>query len=239
MRMTTKIYDPTQPLISLHVPKCAGSSFSEVLRKWFKRGYLPHYPNERKGRLPKKHALTRGVFRKRPRHRVCIHGHFNHTRGFGARQYYPHVQQYITVLRDPFDLHLSTYFYVRREALTKGIGAFHRGKAHPIIQNDWDVAQYLENIPHSYLRKHLPRELNEENCAAIMNEQFLYVGITEQLQRAVDDLAALLGFETVSVPQRNVSDWSEPIPPGARDTFEANNPAECAVYRYALARLES
>ncbi|MBW1940370.1 MAG: sulfotransferase family 2 domain-containing protein [Deltaproteobacteria bacterium] len=106
-----KKYDSTIPLISIHIPKCAGTSFAEILTAWFGRGFLQHYPDEKNNKSPKKHNIYIG---KHFKPRLCIHGHFNNNRGNGVQDYYPNVDQYIMILRDPFEVYLSNYFYVKR-----------------------------------------------------------------------------------------------------------------------------
>ncbi|MBP7460642.1 MAG: sulfotransferase family 2 domain-containing protein [Candidatus Delongbacteria bacterium] len=233
MENSIKAYDPKRPLISIHIPKCAGSSFSDVLKLWFKKGYLCHYHNGKTNTHPPKHRLEEGFFRKRQRQGLCIHGHFDNYIGNGVRNYYPGADQFITVMRDPFDLHVSTYFYVKREAHSNGVGAYRSGKLHPIIENQWNLVDFLENIKKSYLLRFLPPEITQDNYETILASQFLYIGISEQLQKSVDILASILGFQTVRVPVKNVSEWNETIPDGAREVFEKNNPLQVAIYKYA------
>ena len=52
-----KPYDPQKPLFSYHIPKCAGTSFSEVLKAWFGRGFCQHYHDEIRNKPPRKHNL--------------------------------------------------------------------------------------------------------------------------------------------------------------------------------------
>lgn len=59
--MPMKQHDPRKPLFSIHIPKCAGSSFSEVLKGWFGSGYRRHYPNEKRNTPPRKHNLYTGI----------------------------------------------------------------------------------------------------------------------------------------------------------------------------------
>lgn len=119
-------YDPGKPLISLHVPKCAGTSFVEVLQFWFKEDLYLNYHDEKNNLEPEKYDL---FFHDNVREKkICLHGHFNNARGNSALLYYPQVDQFITILRHPFDVHLSTYFYVRREAESQGAGAYRNGK---------------------------------------------------------------------------------------------------------------
>ncbi len=226
-------HDPRKPLFSIHIPKCAGSSFSEVLKTWFGRGYRRHYPDEKRNKPPKKHNLYTGLFTKRLRPNLRIHGHFNNQRGNGIDDYYPEADQFITILRDPFDLHLSTYFFVKREAKTKSSGAFRAGKPHPIIANNWNLEDYLGANPKSYIGLFLPSNLTLDTYQHILETQFLFIGVTERLQESVDRLAQTLGFPGRQVPEINVSQWTEPIPDGARDEFIRNNPLEMAIYAYA------
>lgn len=227
-----KTYDPKKTLISIHIPKCAGSSFSKILEAWFKGGFLPHYHNEKRDEPPRKHNLYTGSIVKKLRPDLCIHGHFNNNRGNGVRDYYPEVDQFITILRDPFDIHLSTYFYVRREAQSQGGGAYKSGKQHRILENGLNLENYLREVKKSYICNFLPSDITLDNYQQILETQFLSIGISERLQNSVDLLAQKLGFSSITVPQANISEWTESLPDGAREEFEENNPLEMSIYKY-------
>lgn len=81
----------------------------------------------------------------------------------------------------------------------------------------------------------MPPEITHDNYETILSSQFLYIGITERLQNTVDQLADILGFDTLPVPESNVSKWTETIPDGAREEFERNNQLAVAIYKYAQA----
>ena len=227
------IYDPKKTLISIHIPKCAGVALTNILKVWFNESFLTHYHNEIQNKPPKKHKLYTGFFKKKPRSGLCIHGHFNNNRGNGVRDYYPEVEQLITMIRNPFDLHLSNYFYVRKMAQSQVDRAYRGGKLHPIIENNWNLEDYLRNIKKSHICCFLPFDITLENYQQALKNQFLYIGISERLQNSVDILAKKLGFPTVAVPQTNISEWNEPIPDGAREEFEEANPLEMSIYRFA------
>jgi len=231
-----KSYDPSKPLISIHIPKCAGASLSEVLRAWFKNGFRLHYHNEKRNIPPPRYKLYTGFFRKKPHHGLCIHGHFNNNRGNGTREYYPEVDQMISVMRDPFDLHLSTYFYVRRQAKNKGSGAYRSGQKHRIIENNWNLEDYLRETKRSYILNFLPSDLAFDNYRQIIEDQFLYIGISENLQQSVNILSKIIGFYSIAVPHSNVSEWDEPVPEGAREEFEENNRLETEIYRFVKSK---
>ena len=222
-------FDPSLPLFSIHIPKCAGTSFSRVLKEWFGRGYLRHHYNDKLNRPPPRHSLTRGIWTKRPRVGLCIHGHFNNDRGIRLLDYYPEARQLISIIRDPFHLHVSTYFYLKNQAQVGGRGAYREGKPNPILQNSSSLEEYLERYTRPYIRSLLPPKLTLDNFEDVLTNDFIYIGLSENLQQSVNLLAKVLGFDTVEVPMKNASNWSEEVPAGARERFEEENQLETLI----------
>ncbi|HDP94569.1 MAG TPA: hypothetical protein ENN40_04315 [Candidatus Aminicenantes bacterium] len=231
-----KTYSREKPLISMHVPKCAGSSMRQVLRRWFKGNLLLHYQDESQNRAPERHSLARRFMMLRRRTGICIHGHFDNMRGTGVDDYYPGMDQLIAILRDPFDLHVSTYFYVKRESRNGGRGAFLDGMAHPIVKNRWTLEEYLDTIRKSFLCRFLPPGLSPGNYRRVLEERFLYIGMMERFQRSVDALARQLDMPSVYVHSENVSPWDEPVPAGTREEFIRHNLLEMGIYQYVQER---
>lgn len=233
-----KRYDPKKPLISIHIPKCGGTSFSEVLKRWFGRGYLEHYHDERRNKHPQRYNLFQDPYRKHFIPNICIHGHFNNERGNGAERYYPAVDQYITIIRDPFELHLSAYFFrKRREKENKG-SVYWGGEPHPIIANNWSLGDYLRECKKSCLLSFFPPEISTENYRKILEERYIYIGLTKDLQGTVAGLANILGFPSLPVSEKNISEREEPIPPGAMEEFIENNRLEMSIYEYVVNQFE-
>jgi hypothetical protein len=106
-----KKYDSKKPLISIHIPKCAGNSFVITLRKWFKENLYLHYFDEKNNKAPQRYNLKAGILSRKFKKGICVHGHFNNERNFGVRDYYPEADQFITILRDPLEILQSRYFY--------------------------------------------------------------------------------------------------------------------------------
>ena len=234
-----KQYDPAKPLISIHIPKCAGTSFSNILKEWFGKGYLDHYHNEKLNKRPPRYNLYQDPLRQYFIPNICIHGHFNNERGNGTQKYYPSVDQYITVIRDPFELHLSAYFYrIRREKEKKG-NVYWSGKLHPIIANNWDLEDYLREWKKSYLLSFFPSDISPDNYQQILEQRYLYIGVAEDLQESVKSLARVLGYQSLKVSEQNISEREEVIPEGAREEFIENNPLEMAIYAYVLNHFEN
>ena len=101
-------YNKAEPLFSIHIPRCGGKSMTPWLAEIFPGSLGLHYFDEAKNRMPAKHKRQAGT---------CIHGHFNKARGFGVQDYYPQARQFITILRDPFEVLVSRYYYEKLNAL--------------------------------------------------------------------------------------------------------------------------
>src|SRR5215468_759555 len=118
-------YNKDKPLISLHIPKCGGSSFHAVLERWFGMGlYLHYFRGPLNEERPRKYELKSGT---------CVHGHFSRRRKTGVLDYYPEAEQFIIIVRDPFEMAVSYYFYA------KGLGEnrFRDGKPRLPIREEF------------------------------------------------------------------------------------------------------
>jgi hypothetical protein len=231
-------YERRLPLISLHIPKCAGTSLMRVLRGWFRDGFYTHYFDERHSQMPMRHAIEAHGWRSRLlrqafRPGVCIHGHFDSTRGFGVQDYYPNVEQFITVLRDPFEIGLSDYFYAKREGQAWMIA----GQAAPITERFRGLPDFFERemLPrHTYIMNYLPEPVNEANYVDVLR-RFIYIGVAEDLDTTMRQMARKLGRPPATLRHANASPRDEPVPLGMRETFVRTHPLEYALYEYALA----
>lgn len=224
-------YDPAQPLISIHVPKTAGSSFRVVLDQWFGRDRVfYHYADEQAGMLPVKHQWQPGI---------CIHGHFNRNRGIGVHDYYPQATQFITFLRDPFATRVSLYFYLKQTGATFPWG---RGRAR-IDELCTTLPDFVRlagdnrgSIPGQTFLQFMPEPITAADYRKRLFEKFLFVGITERMQADLDRLSEILGLPPVTAPTDNKSRYDEEISPALRRLHERLFHLEHAVYDEAKSR---
>lgn len=230
-----KAYNPNSPLISIHVPKCAGTSFFNILESWYNKHLYTHYFNEKWNIAPKKHALYKGILRKSIKPGICIHGHFNNAREIGVSDYYPEIDQFITILRDPFDLHLSNYFYIKN--LGKHKNVYRAKKTIQILAENWSLEEYLEKNDKSLIPLFMPKEITLDNYEQVLDQKFIAIGISERLQDSVNLLAEQLDFPAIQVAQVNQSEWDEPIPAGAREMFMEKNQLAMRIYTFAKNQL--
>lgn len=227
---TLRKYDPNQPLIFTHIPKCAGTSVIRVLRHWF-RGYYYHTFILEAEKIPMRRVETKDRHGNWLSHVKCIHAHFDHRRGYGLPYFYPEVQQYVTILRDPFDIIVSMYFFAKGKA--KAGKFFHEGqqidfcKLYPTLQS------YVEDHP-VWLYDHLPQDLTLENLSEQLHQRFVYIGIFEDMATSVDRLRRILGKAPASMPVRNTSIYDETVPEELRHWFYHNHPLLYQVYQFAV-----
>jgi len=220
-----KPYNPEIPLISIHIPKCGGTSTRKVLKSWFGNRLYLHYFDKKNGKFPTKHNIKAGLLKRKYKSNICIHGHFNKKRKFGIEDYYPEIRQFITFLRDPFEVHISNYFFIRKRVSQTGI-------LHPIVTKDLTLKEYLIQNKKSFMLHHFPEYLNEENYKEILERYFVYVGIVEDLQHSFDLLSEKLQKQKIRIPVLNQSKRHEQYDSKMQELFRENNTFEMKLYEY-------
>jgi hypothetical protein len=221
-------YDKTKPLIAIHVPKSGGTSFREALKKWYGSKLYLHYYNEARGKLPKKKRLTQW-FSDQYREGICIYGHFNKNREFGIESYYPEVTQFITILRDPFELAVSEYFYLKKVSK--------KWKDQSRVSAD-DLENYLMNMTPNMLN-HFPTSVTLDNYKDLLLENFIYIGITEDMETSVKMIAKKLSFTSPSnLETLNKTVRTQRVPVELKNAFIEKNPIEYSVYEFAKAHYD-
>lgn len=222
-----RAYDPALPLVFIHVPKTAGASVRRLVMTWFGSGYLPHYYDERHALSP---GRDPGFEHHSAEHPVCVYGHFNRRRGFGVEHDYPDAQQFVTILRDPFEMAISEYYFIRKT------GA------------DWKDRSRVPSLP---LRRHLetaqinmlahfPRPVSADNYRDVVEEFFVDIGFTETLVQSLEQMAGLLGrsFDPQQLEHRNRTprdDQNQEVQ-ALRSDFRERHRLEFDVYDYAMSR---
>jgi hypothetical protein len=227
-----KIYDPKEILISLHLPKSGGSSFDKVLKQWFGFGMHRHYADHVRNIAPKKVRLSLLLKKSIPQ---IIHGHFDkETDGVGVYEYYPGASQFISIVRDPLELQLSFYFYIRK--LQSENALVWKGKKQSLEEcNSWLGKSVNEHLMKSkaYWLRFFPFNLTENNYKDILEKKFIHIGITEDLQTSIDIFAKKLGKKSIKVTRENIANRNEKPSQEAVDNYMARHPLEYRIYDYA------
>jgi hypothetical protein len=181
-------------IISIHVPKCAGTSFRNVLQKIFGRRLWSNYGT----------VFTREQARPDlvPVNTVCIHGHFF---ADAFSDLYPQARL-ITWIRHPVERVLSNYHFFRRhpEVNDGCCQALHQRKlsVREFADLDWmrnETTRYLAGRPLS---------------------DFDFVGVTERFSDSLGVFESEFGLRPPAV--RTTPGW--PGSQGRRIPWENSNP---------------
>lgn len=175
-------YDSSKLLVSIHVPKCAGTSLTTWLEGMFPGQLHLHYPDDAP---PERYDQSA---------RSCVHGHFyHHEWPIGALDYYPQADQFITVLRDPLQMMISSYFYQCK----MGDPPFA------------ELESYLDHVTHwhrlfPYLG--LPLSYTEELDIREVEDKFVWLGVVEELERSLSNISSQLNITPrIEIPHSNQS----------------------------------
>ncbi|WP_396595202.1 sulfotransferase family 2 domain-containing protein [Brevundimonas sp. R86498] len=222
-------YDPRRTLVSLHVPKTAGTSFVDALTTWFGPEHLHFHYRAKAGTWPE---LTSG------RPGLCVHGHFNRVRGFGGRVSYPDANQFIVFLRNPFDRFVSQWLYLHYQ--------LEQGFVIPDLADGPDFGTWLNRRraaaeagedPFSFLAQ-LADPADPSNVAATFGPDYVAIGLTERYEQSLALFARQLGRTAPAASWVNrargeaapFADW--------RPAHERAFPLEYAVYGEAVRRFD-
>lgn len=158
-------------LVSMHIPKVAGTSFRKILKNNFHDGLLgdygpkhPSYQRFASHDLMSSEALMRqGVY--------CLHGHFR------MRKYKHFDADFITWLRNPLTIIPSTYFYLS----SKYPG--HR----KLPKNNCTLLEFIE---HS-----LNQNLMSNHFSGCDIEMFEFIGLMEEYDKSLEILCSKLHLD--------------------------------------------
>ncbi len=219
-------------LVSLHLPKTAGTSFSDTLRAAHGAGYRDDYadlPMQHGVWTRRRHALRAGLaLRGRLPEASCIHGHFlalKYRLALGARP-----ALWITWMREPVQRLASHYAFWLRDYDGRDPGQPLRNR---MLSERWSFERFalgpeMRNVYRQYLWGMDP-------------ERFDFIGITEHYDEDLGWLAPRIGGEAVASTalvnaERGGEDY--PIDPGLRARIERHHADDLGLYRWALERRE-
>lgn len=219
-------YNPKEPVISIHIPKCGGISLKSVLQHWFGKNLHYHYYHHKKGEFPKKVKIKNFITGKL-KGNICIHGHFENTAGVGAKQYYPEIKQYFTFVRDPVEMQISTFWYEHN--LSQSDKLYVEGKKKKL---NYDVDEYLETSkPYSHV--FFPEGINEDNFIEIINKNYIHIGVLENYQTSLNILAEKLGMEKIELYKLNYSEREHKPSESSIKKFKEKCSLEYKIFDFA------
>jgi hypothetical protein len=219
-------YNPNEPLIFLHIPKTGGTSVRSLFEIWFSENLRVHYYDATLNRMPEKHPINEKTNSGKP---LIVYGHFNRRRSFGVEDYYPDARQFITILRDPFERVVSSFFYLKKISQENS-------NARVPFQND--LVAHVRSMK-SLTLAHFPREVTLSNYKEIIEKFFVAIGTLEKLHASMSLIAQKLQmpYNKEMLEVLNFTHRDQDIPRGLRDRYIEENALEYIVYNYVKDRI--
>jgi hypothetical protein len=227
--------NPTSPvLISLHLPKTAGTSFAATLHAQYETGYLADYddlPMQVPAWRRRLRALYEGLrIRRSWRNEVaCIHGHFLPAKYRYALGQNGKPAQYVTWLRHPVERVVSHYYYWRRDYDGSDPRQPLRNR---MLAEDWSLERFA-----------LGPEMRDLYCQYLWRfdpSLFSFIGITEHYVQDLARFVETFGWHAAVLehalrnPDRE--DDVYPISASLRERLIQHHARDMALYEFAVWR---
>jgi len=177
-------------IISLHIPKTAGTALATYLDYGTKRKILYDYDDF----IPKDDGFMHKYKPFLDRFTV-IHGHFHYSK---YREVFPDAK-YITCMRNPVDRTISNYFHVMRE---KNMNIFSYRR---IVEDKLDIVGFAKL---GNMRRAQSIYLEGRDV-----EDYAFVGITEELDTSVEIMCRMFGIPRMTPFEKNTRVNANPNKP--------------------------
>ncbi len=175
--------NPTPELISLHIPKTAGTSFRNILKNIYGEDQVVRFDiNERdEVRLNQIHYSEKHL----PKVKV-VHGHF--VMGTLKNKFHlPPECKMITWVRDPVKRVVSNFFYLEsrlQELLNEE-------------KNNLNILSKMQRTLIEYARADINRNRQSKFLAGSKLEDFQFIGIQEYFDQEIVRLAGVLNWKYI------------------------------------------
>lgn len=220
--------DSAPLVISIHVPKTAGTSFRRFLGSAYGRRLLYDYGPANPMTTP---LIARSVYHDDVAERgaelrlasqenrvKCIHGHFAAS---GYHALLPDAR-YAFWLREPVERLISLY-YAHQKQLKPGQEAY----------GSMDLLEYAQQPE--------MRNVQSAMVEGIPEESILFVGISERFNESLERFATAVGASPPAARLLLNANPAKPAigDPAVREEIAALNASDVELYRKALARLDA
>ncbi len=222
-------------VVFLHVPKTGGMSFGPiVLRQFPRRAAL----NLDAADVATCEVRWRALPQDRRARIRCIHGHLP----FGVHTLLPEPGVYLTLLREPVDRVVSTYYYALRRP---EIGAHRELVERGVSLHDYVTGELSADVHEAQTRAVAgvgPGPLGAEQLdRAVRNlaERFAVVGLCERFDETALLCRRVLGWQRVGYVERNRNRRRArlaDVPARTIAAIRRRNPLDLELYSTAVAR---
>lgn len=238
-------------LIFLHIPKTAGKSFTYILGREYKKAPAFHLYGSI-GEVNDFIETLRQMDNETKSRIKLITGHFK----FGLHEYLPQPSTYVTFLRDPVDLAISHYYFVRKStwhflhtlAQQLSLEDFLKYRFETMENTNsttrWVSSYYgmLEAQPVSPSSRYEPLPPEALDLALRnLDTRFCFAGITELFDESILLMKELLGWNSIYYVRQNVNKrpLTSDISPQVRRYIEQHHQLDIELYNMMRRKLEA
>lgn len=209
-------------LISLHIPKTAGTSFQRTLSQI--------YGADQVARLDIKPQINKLLLNGIEVDKTAnvwqfsvLHGHFN------LKSLYEHFPELVNIplitwLRNPVDRVLSNYYYLREMVM---------GHFKEYEQNRTILDKMMKTLD-EFIHSDINRNIIHQHLEGFSLEQFKYIGIVENYDNDLHKMAEQFSWKNASSNRVNVTKFHPTINNKLRKKIEMLNEKDMAIYKEAL-----
>lgn len=209
-------------LVSLHIPKTAGTSTRNMLKD--------HYGEENAIRLDinivtKRIKIENKVFTKSklPRNIKVIHGHFYYSDLISLLDLRDDVK-FITWLRDPVQRVISNYYYLERR-LMEELDEESKGL---------NILSKMQKTLLEYARSEISKNRISKFLKGADLEKFNFVGIMEYYNDDILDLSKYLGLVNPEIYTHNITGSKNVVDNDIIQEITELNKLDIEIYNQAL-----
>ena len=209
-------------LVSLHIPKTAGTSFRNILKSVYGDRAVVRLDINNKGVT----RLNQKIYtEQQPPSAKVIHGHFVYGDIENRFDLPPHFKK-ITWLRNPVQRVVSNYYYL--EAILKTLLSEKR--------KNLNILSKMQRSLLEYAGDEINRNRQAKFLKGIQLEDFDFVGIQEDFNEDLVEIAKVLNWSKYPEPihQNKTPTERPPLDPEILRQIERLNQEDMNLYREAL-----
>ncbi len=206
-------------LVSLHIPKTAGTSFRNILKAVYGEEQVVRFDINRFVAVENEEFTDK----KLPSHIRVIHGHFPYNKLMELVAI-PQGVPVITWLRDPVERVISNYYYlskILREELNEE-------------EKDLNILAKMQKT----LLEYVCAAPNQNRMSSFLQgsslEDFFFIGITDHYADDLEDLAQMLGWKDYPVLEHNITGEKPDVDEETLNKIKELNSKDIEIYNSAL-----
>jgi len=214
-----RIRAPQLKLVSLHIPKTAGTSFRNILKEVYGDDHVVRFD------INQRIFINNEAFNGRKIDDVInvIHGHFQYSELIKTVRL-PEGVPVITWLRHPVERVISNYFYLEK-----------------ILREELDEEKKGLNIlakMQKTLREYASTEANRNRMSKFLDgadlSALFFTGIVEYYEEDLAALASMLGWKEYTILKHNITGNRPDVDKETIEFIRSLNGKDCELYQRAL-----